>query len=175
MHAYMHSNMHFVMYWLRLLHIANTPRSSHLLPIMSSDPIKFAYVCLTRKPWGLTSNRLYFVDTQVTMLLYRGSFELADLAEKVVPLARGEPVAFPPGTLDRHGLAWQGWAVRCLCCLSFVHVLQVAVLFECRACFTSCKQTVKYATRQANLQRWGSLKSLTWAILASPARQTIHI
>ena len=33
MHAYMHSNMHFVMYWLRLLHIASTARDSHLLPI----------------------------------------------------------------------------------------------------------------------------------------------
>jgi hypothetical protein len=118
---------------------------------MSSDPTKFAYVCLCRKPWGLTSGPLFSVNAEVTLLMYRGSFELTDLADKVVPLARGDMVAFPPGTLDRAAYAWSGLAARCLCCLSFVHVLQVAVLFECRACFASCKKTVKYASRQASL------------------------
>jgi hypothetical protein len=59
------------------------------------------------------------------MLLYRGSFELEDLANKLVPLARREMVAFPPGTLDRAACAWSGLAARCLCFFSFV--LQVVV------------------------------------------------
>lgn len=84
------------------------PRTSYTSLIMSSDPTKFAYVCLCRKPYGLS------VNCQVTLVLYRGNFELTDLANKVVPLTRGEMVAFPPGTLDSPACAWSGLAARCL-------------------------------------------------------------
>ena len=95
---------------------------------MSSDPIKFAYVCLCHNPWGVVSGPLYAVDCDVTMLMYRGSFEPADLANKLVPLARQEMVAFPQGTLDAPGLAWQGTATRCS---------SNCFMFQCAFCFRS--------------------------------------
>lgn len=109
----MHACKHI---WLKLLHVAreHTSQRAHIAVSMSSDPIKFAYVCLYHKPWGERAGPLYSVNCHVTMLLYRGSFELADLANIVTPLAMGSLVSFPPGTLDRAARVWNGMAARFL-------------------------------------------------------------
>ena len=74
----------------------------------------YAYVIISHKPWGLLSNGTVSVDCPIHLIMYQGTFSVADFAAIIKPLGAGELVALPPGTGSPNCLSWRGMAARCI-------------------------------------------------------------
>ena len=72
-----------------------------------------AFIAVYDKPYGLVMEPPYSVQCPVTLLLYKGTFTTEEFAQKMVPVAMGEAIAFPEGSLTEPAGAWNGWATWC--------------------------------------------------------------
>ena len=72
-----------------------------------------AYIAVYNKPYGLVMDPPYSVQCPVTLLLYKGTFTTEEFAQNMVPVAMGEAIAFPEGSLTEPAAAWSGWATWC--------------------------------------------------------------
>ena len=68
---------------------------------------RFAYVAILNKPWNLVSNNRLEIDCGVTLMLHKGTFQDADIAQVIRPLGAGEMVAFPENSMTTSH-AWGG-------------------------------------------------------------------
>jgi len=75
----------------------------------------FGYIAILNKPWHMTSTADLQVDSGCHLLLYRGSFSLADLASMVKPLGAGEMASLPPSSQAEGCVSWRGMVARCIC------------------------------------------------------------
>ena len=72
-----------------------------------------AFIAVYDKPYGLVMEPPYSVQCPVTLLLYKGTFTTEEFAQNMVPVAMGEAIAFPEGSLTEPAAAWSGWATWC--------------------------------------------------------------
>ena len=72
-----------------------------------------AFIAVYDKPYGLVLDPPYSVQCPVTLLLYKGTFTTEEFAQNMVPVAMGEAIAFPEGSLTEPAAAWSGWATWC--------------------------------------------------------------
>ena len=71
------------------------------------------FIAVYNKPYGLVMEPPYSVQCPVTLLLYKGTFTTEEFAQNMVPVAMGEAIAFPEGSLTEPAAAWSGWATWC--------------------------------------------------------------
>ena len=93
--------------------------------------MQYAYVLVTAKPFGLLSDDVINVDAGVHLLMYQGTFTVADFATLIKPLGAGELVSLPAGTGSPNCISWRGMAARCIfrdlllnCFGMFAHVFE---------------------------------------------------
>ena len=59
---------------------------------------KFAYIVIHEKPFNLLCTKKRIVNSEFTLRLYSGNFDLADFAELILDAGRDEPAKLPlPG------------------------------------------------------------------------------
>ena len=68
--------------------------------------MQYAYIAVFSKPWSLVANENIVVDAECWLYMYQDTFSLAEFAEKVKPLAAGEPIKFSPGSLTATTFIW---------------------------------------------------------------------
>lgn len=118
------------MLWLKLLHF------DQLVCIAMAT--KCVYVAVYLKPYGAVMEPPFSIECSVALLLYKGTFTTQEFAERIVPLARGEMVNFPEGSLSEPSFVWHGNVTIalikvCLC----VCVFRSCCEFVCQCC-VSC-------------------------------------
>ena len=65
------------------------------------------YILMYDEPWGFMARTR---DCHVCLLMYKGTFSMEEFASKLLPLAKGELIMFPNGSLIEPACAWNGWA-----------------------------------------------------------------
>lgn len=104
------------MLWLKLLHF------DQLVCIAMAT--KCVYVAVYLKPYGAVMEPPFSIECSVTLLLCKGTFTTQESAERIVPLARGEMINCPEGSLSEPSVVWHGNVtivlIKVCLCVSFV-------------------------------------------------------
>ena len=101
--------------WLETIriHLSTMDVTREILQPQAPETV-YSYVVISHKPFGVLSNDAVTVDSPVHLIMYQGTFSVADFAAIIKPLGAGELVALPPGTGSPHCLSWCGLAARCI-------------------------------------------------------------
>ena len=151
--------------------VAQTARSIQPCSCYQAS-MQYAYIAVFSKPWSLVANENMVVDAECWLYMYQGTFSLAEFAEKVKPLAAGEPIKFSPGSLT-DDLIWKGMVPRCmLTCLGSHAYMRTyhRTYNKCVFCKFYHMCTCKHATRQASSRPWALPPPWTLGIVALDAR-----
>ena len=151
--------------------VAQTARSIQPCSCYQAS-MQYAYIAVFSKPWSLVANENMVVDAECWLYMYQGTFSLAEFAEKVKPLAAGEPIKFSPGSLT-DDLIWKGMVPRCMltCLGSHAYMRTYHRTYNtCVFCKFYHMCTCKHATRQASSRPWALPPPWTLGIVALDAR-----
>ena len=79
--------------------------------------MQYVYLLMYAEPWGHMARSK---DCRVCLLIYKGVLPMEELASKLLPLAKGDMIAFSDESLTDLAFAWSGMATWCrLTCFSF--------------------------------------------------------